>query len=127
MPWLAGGQRFVPQDHAPGAEAEVDFGDVWVVLAGVKTRCHMFAFRLSHSGKAVHRVYPTQGQEAFLEGHIEAFNAIGGVPTRHIRYDDPAHILCSCQLRLAAIKQIQMAVGPSRFERSPNLALHFPR
>ena len=79
---------FVPQEHAPGAEAEVDFGEVWVILAGVKTKCHMFAFRLSHSGKSVHRVYSTQGQEAFLEGHIAAFEEIGGVPTRHIRYDN---------------------------------------
>ncbi|WP_454836781.1 IS21 family transposase [Rhodococcus qingshengii] len=79
---------FVPQEHPPGAEAEVDFGEVWVILAGVKTKCHMFTFRLSHSGKAVHRVYSTQGQEAFLEGHIAAFEEIGGVPTRHIRYDN---------------------------------------
>ncbi|AMM22786.1 transposase (plasmid) [Frondihabitans sp. PAMC 28766] len=79
---------FVPQEHAPGAEAEVDFGEVWVVLAGVKTKCHMFAFRLSHSGKAIHRIYPTQAQEAFLEGHIDAFEDIRGIPTRHIRYDN---------------------------------------
>jgi transposase len=81
-------EAFVPQEHAPAAEAEVDFGDVWVDLDGVRTRCYMFAFRLSHSGKSVHRIYPTCAQEAFLEGHIEAFNAIGGVPTRHIRYDN---------------------------------------
>jgi len=88
---LEAGRRvevFVAQEHAPGAEAEVDFGEVWVVLAGVKTKCHMFVFRLSRSGKAVHRIYPTQGQEAFLEGHLAAFDAIGGVPTRHIRYDN---------------------------------------
>ena len=88
---LAAGRRvevFVPQEHAPGAEAEVDFGEVWVILAGVKTKCHMFVYRLSHSGKAIHRVYPTQAQEAFLEGHIEAFTVLGGVPTRHIRYDN---------------------------------------
>ena len=34
------------------------------------------------------RVYPTQAQEAFLEGHVEAFQEIGGVPVRHIRYDN---------------------------------------
>ena len=79
---------FVPQEHAPGAEAEVDFGEVWVILNGLKTKCHMFVFRLSRSGKAIHRVYPTQAQEAFLEGHIEAFNEIGGVPVKHIRYDN---------------------------------------
>lgn len=82
-----GREVFVPQEHAPGAEAEVDFGDVWVVLAGVKTKCQLFAFRLSHSGKAVHRVYPTSGQEAFLEGHIAAFETIGGIPTTQIKYD----------------------------------------
>ncbi|WP_165069019.1 IS21 family transposase [Marisediminicola senii] len=89
---IAAGRRrvdaFIPQSHAPGAEAEVDFGDVWVVLAGVKTKCHMFVFRLSHSGKAVHRIYSTQSQEAFLQGHIDAFDTIGGIPTRHIRYDN---------------------------------------
>ena len=79
---------FVPQERSPGAEGEVDFGEVWVVLAGVKTKCHMFVFWSAFSGKAVHRVYPTQGQEAFLQGHIEAFEALGGVPTRHIRYDN---------------------------------------
>lgn len=88
---LAAGRRvevFIEQDHQPGAEAEADFGEVWVMLAGVKTRCFMFVFRLSHSGKAIHRVYPTQAQEAFLEGHIEAFRELGGVPIRHIRYDN---------------------------------------
>jgi hypothetical protein len=79
---------FVPQEHAPGAEAEVDFGEVYVVLNGVKTKCHMFIFRLSHSGRAIHRIYPTQAQEAFLEGHIEAFNVLGGIPTKQIRYDN---------------------------------------
>lgn len=82
------GDAFVPQEHAPGAEAEVDFGDVYVMLAGVKTKCQLFAFRLSHSGKAVHRVYPTSGQEAFLEGHIAAFETLGGIPTKQIKYDN---------------------------------------
>jgi len=79
---------FVPQTHAPGAEAEVDFGDVWLTLAGEKTRCFLFTFRLSYSGKAVNRVFASQGQEAFIEGHLEAFRVLGGVPTVHIRYDN---------------------------------------
>jgi transposase len=97
---------FVPQDHAPGAEAEVDFGDVWVVLNGVKTKCQLFVFRLSHSGKAVHWVYPSCGQEAFLEGHIEAFTTIGGIPTRHIRYDNLT----------SAIKSVLYGKGRNRVE-----------
>lgn len=81
-------EAFIAQEHAPGEEAEVDFGEVWVVVGGVRTKCHMFVLWLSHSGKAVHRVYPTQAQEPFLEGHVEAFEAIGGVPTRYIKYDN---------------------------------------
>jgi transposase len=99
-------EAFVPQEHAPGAEAEVDFGDVYVMLAGVKTRCHMFAFRLSRSGKAIHRVYSTESQEAFLEGHIEAFDVIGGIPTRHIRYDNLT----------SAVKSVLFGRGRSRVE-----------
>jgi transposase len=78
----------VPQAHEPGAEAEVDFADVWVRLAGEPARCHMFTLRLSFSGKAVHRVYASQSQEAFMQGHVEAFAVLGGIPVRHVRYDN---------------------------------------
>jgi transposase len=78
----------VPQVHVPGAEAEVDFGELSVDLPGGRVKCYLFTFRLSYSGKAVHRVYASQSQEAFLEGHIAAFEELGGVPTRHIRYDN---------------------------------------
>jgi transposase len=79
---------FVPQTHAPGAEAEVDFADLWVVLAGVKLRVFLFTLRLSFSGRAVHRAYATASQEAFLDGHRYAFEQLGGIPTVHIRYDN---------------------------------------
>src|SRR5258708_8671811 len=69
---------FVPQAKEPGGEAEVDFGDVAVNLAGEMARCFMFAFRLSCSGKGVHRVFASQAQEAFLEGHVTAFEVTGG-------------------------------------------------
>lgn len=59
-----------------------------VCLAGVMTRCHLFAFRLAYSGLAVHRVTVSCGQEAFLEGHEYAFGVIGGVPVGQIRYDN---------------------------------------
>ena len=81
-------QVFVPQSHAPGAEGEVDFADLWVDLAGVRTKVFLFTFRLSCSGKSVHRAFGTQGQEAFLQGHLEAFRVLGGVPSVHVRYDN---------------------------------------
>jgi Mu transposase-like protein len=78
----------VPQTHKPGAEAEVDFCDLWVRLAGVLIRCFLFTLRLSFSGKAVHRVFATQAQEAFLEGHLHAFAVLGGIPSDKVRYDN---------------------------------------
>lgn len=79
---------FVPQTYRPGAEAEVDFHDLWVVLAGVKTKTALFTMRLSFSGRAAHRAFATQGQEAFLEGHVYGFDRLGGVPVDKIRYDN---------------------------------------
>jgi len=65
--WAAAGKglqdAFVPQTHEPGAEGEVDFADLWIDLAGVRTKVFLFTMRLSFSGKAVHRAYATQGQE----------------------------------------------------------------
>jgi len=90
--WAAAGkgteEAFVPQTHEPGAEAEVDFADLWIDLAGVRTKCFLFTLRLSCSGKSVHRAYSTQGQEAFLEGHQQAFEVLGGTPLDKIRYDN---------------------------------------
>jgi hypothetical protein len=79
---------FVPQAKEPGAEAEVDFGPASIVVAGDQVACHLFAYRLSCSGKGVHRVYASCAQEALLEGHVTAFGVTGGVPWRHIRYDN---------------------------------------
>lgn len=81
-------EAFIAQEHAPGKDAEVDFADVWIFLAGVKTKVNMFTLRLSCSGKAVHRAYASQAQESFLEGHAYAFDVLGGVPSGKIRYDN---------------------------------------
>lgn len=79
---------FIPQEHLPGREAEVDFGEVVIRLRGELVTATMFSLRLSYSGKAVHRVSASAGQEAFFEGHAHAFRVLGGVPTGKIRYDN---------------------------------------
>lgn len=81
-------EAFVPQTHLPGHEAEVDFGDVTVRLAGELVTCYLFSFRLSYSGRAVHRVFASCGQEAFFEGHVHALRTLGGVPRTKVRYDN---------------------------------------
>lgn len=83
---IAVAEVMVPQTHPLGFEAEVDFGRVSIVLAGVKTELWMFVMRLSASGRAFHRIYANQAQEAFLDGHVRAFAHLG-VPQR-VRYDN---------------------------------------
>jgi transposase len=78
---------FIPQEHLPGREAEVDFGEVVIRLRGELVTCALFCLRLSYSGKAVHRISASACQEAFMEGHVHAFRTLGGVPVGKIRYD----------------------------------------
>ena len=73
--------------HLPGDEAQVDFGLADVFIGGERTQVAVFELRLSHSGAAVHVAFGSEGQEAFLEGHVTAFARLGGMP-RTIRYDN---------------------------------------
>ncbi len=77
----------VPQVHHPGAEAEVDFAELWVWLEGTLSKLWLFTMRLSASGRAFHAAFATQAQEAFFEGHVLGLQHLGGVP-RRVRYDN---------------------------------------
>lgn len=87
---LTASTRVVPivQEHPAGEEAEVDFGEFMAWIDGVYVKLWMFALRLSHSGRAVHVAYANQAQESFLDGHVHAFEVLGGVPSGRIRYDN---------------------------------------
>ncbi len=77
---------FVPLVH-PAGEAQVDFGEVLVVVAGVEHKAHYLAMDLPHSDDCFVAAFPAETTEAFLEGHARAFAYFGGVPTR-ILYDN---------------------------------------
>jgi transposase len=104
-------QVMVPQTHPPAAEAEVDFGEFTASIAGRVMKLYMFCMRLSHSGKPFHFAYANQTQESFLDGHVRAFEAFGGVPTGMIRYDN---------LKPAVIR---IALGRERFEHPRFVAM----
>jgi transposase len=84
---LAAGDVFVPQVHPPGVTAEVDWGEADVDLAGTRTTVHLFFMRSCFSGAAFSMASPVETQQAFLEGHSQAFNWFGGV-FEEIRYDN---------------------------------------
>lgn len=78
---------FVPQIHAPGVEAEVDWGQAEIVLGGVSTTVHVFVMRASFSGVAFCQASLVESQQAFLELHVQAFEWFGGV-FAEIRFDN---------------------------------------
>jgi transposase len=79
-------EMFVPLVHPPG-EAQADFGEALVVIAGVEQKAHYLAMDLPHSDDCFVAAFPAETTEAFLEGHVQAFAYFGGVPTR-ILYDN---------------------------------------
>ncbi|MEZ5124526.1 MAG: IS21 family transposase [Solirubrobacterales bacterium] len=80
-------EAFVPQAHPPGQTAEVDWGQAEIMLAGARSQVNFFVLRLSHSGAGLVQAFGHATQQAFLEGHVEAFAFLGGVPQR-VRYDN---------------------------------------
>ena len=76
----------MPLAHPPG-EAQADFGEALVVMAGVERKAHYLAMDLPHSDDCFVVAFPAETTEAFLEGHVRAFAYFGGVPTR-ILYDN---------------------------------------
>jgi len=80
-------QVFIPLSYAPGQTAQVDFGQAQVVIAGERLTAQLFCLRLGYSKQPFVTALPTQAQEAFFEGHVRAFQFLGGVP-REIVYDN---------------------------------------
>ncbi len=78
---------FVPQVHEPGIEAEVDWGEAIVELAGQRRKVYLFLMRACYSGAAFVIAFERETQQAFLEAHLEAFHFFGGSFTL-IRYDN---------------------------------------
>lgn len=78
---------FVPMAHEAGVEAEVDWGEARVVIAGQRRTVHLFLMRACYSGVAYVIAFERESQQAFLEAHVEAFRFFDGV-FQLIRYDN---------------------------------------
>jgi len=83
---LRAAEVFVPLTHPPG-EAQADFGHAEVALDGQPTKVAVFVMTLPYSDAVFACTFPRECTEAFLEGHVRAFEFFGGVP-RRISYDN---------------------------------------
>jgi transposase len=78
---------FVPLEFDPGQDAQVDWGEAWAEIAGHQQKVQLFIMRLCYSRRTFAMVFPTQKQESFFWGHVQAFHHFAGVPHR-ISYDN---------------------------------------
>jgi transposase len=78
---------FIPLAFEPGQDAQVDWGEAEVVLAGKRVTVQLFVMRLCYSRRTFVMAFPNQKQEAFFSGHVEAFHFFAGVP-HTLTYDN---------------------------------------
>ncbi len=76
---LKGQKAFIPLQPHIGQEAEIDWGMCTAILGGERCRLKFFCMRSKFSGKHFVRCYPCERQQAFFDGHIEAFSFFGGI------------------------------------------------
>ena len=79
-------EMFVPLSHAPG-NAQCDFDEALVIIAGVQRKAHYFMLDLPYSAGCFVKAYPAETTEAFLDGHVSAFAFLGGV-RQSVLYDN---------------------------------------
>lgn len=77
----------VPLLFQPGKDAQVDFGESYAKLGGEQVKLHGFEMRMNFSRKKFLMFFQSTDKEAFLEGHVKAFEYYGGVVER-ISYDN---------------------------------------
>jgi transposase len=80
-------EAFMPLLFEAGEEAQVDWGEAKVIENGMQRTVQLFCMRLSHSKASFVYPYERATMEAFLDGHMRAFEFFGGVPKR-LAYDN---------------------------------------
>jgi transposase len=78
---------YLPLEFDPGTDGQVDWGEAAVIMSGVQITVQLFIMRLCYSRRTFAMAFPTQEQESFFEGHVQAFHHFGGVPER-LTYDN---------------------------------------
>lgn len=98
-------ETYVPLEFLPGSNAQCDWCEVTVIIAGERTLAQVFLLRLGNSRMPFVMVFPHQRQEAFFEGMSQAFPFWGGIP----------HSITFDNLKVAVFKVLK---GRNRLEQN---------
>ena len=105
---------FIPLSYEPGQDAQVDWGEAKVIMAGEQEVVQLFVMRLCYSRRIFVMAFPRQKQEAFFTGHAEAFRFFEGIPET-ITYDNLK----------AAVKKVLEGRSRQEQERFITLRSHY--
>jgi transposase len=72
-------QATVRYETRPGQQLQADFGELWVLIGGVRTKVHLCVLTLGYSRRQVVRVFRQQRQRHWLQALEEAFRIWDGV------------------------------------------------
>lgn len=105
---------YIPLTADWGEQAQLDWGEAVVKIAGIEKRVYLFCLRMRASQVPFAKAFPTEKLEAFLAGHAAAFEWLGGVPG-HCVFDN------------AKTAVVKILAGPWREEHQlfSNLKAHY--
>lgn len=83
---------FIRQTYEPAQRFEFDYGEVWLMIKGIKTKCHLAVISSPYSNYRIAYLYSNQDQRTFLDAHLKLFNEIGGIP-KEIVYDNMKNVV----------------------------------
>lgn len=83
-----GDEVYIPLTANWGEQAQLDWGEAVVKIGGAEKRVYLFCLRMRASQVPFAKAFPTEKLEAFLAGHVAAFEWLGGVP-EHCVFDNP--------------------------------------
>jgi DNA-binding transcriptional regulator YhcF (GntR family) len=85
-------EAFIRQEYDFGQRLEYDFGEVMLVIDGVKGTYHMAAIASPASDNRWAYLYTNQRKEVFLDSHVRYFEMMGGV-WQELVYDNMRNVV----------------------------------
>lgn len=99
----------------PGGEAQVDFGEIYIIEHGVLKKAHMLVVAFPYSNAGFCQITRSETMEALCEGLSAIFNYIGHVPDR-LWFD---------QMAAACIRIKDSSGRPKMTEKFERFAVHY--
>lgn len=80
-------ETFIRQTYTFGQRLEFDYGEVWLIIGGIKRKYYLAVLSSPASGMRMAYLYTHAGKRTFLDAHTRFFTYAGGV-YKEVVYDN---------------------------------------